>query len=1269
MTDVEDFTRKLKEAKRKRGLARTQVTKLYNKVTNESSSWNFQQASMNLMKTKNLHVSITTMDAEIMDLEIKLGVEDRALSEDADDSERYTDCLLTIVSILETPTPPPSTGENFSNQNANNSYRQSKSLRLPPIELPTYANKKCENIMRFFQIFDAIIEKQTDLSEHQQYLLLRGQLADAPKILVDTLDFELHTYAKAKEALLDAFDSTEKSKSEIIESMATLSLKPEEEPYRFIGEVRTIMSAIKSLKIEVHDILRFFFWKGLNRQFQTHLTHITNKSLPSLDECNQNIFEAANRYNDEISSLKLESNFSKLRNKPYSKESTFSKESTAMAVNVDTNRRVFCPLCKADGKKSDHYLSKCPNYETGKKKCDKLRILRACIRCGFSTHESKVCSYVLKSKCRHCNGDHMSFLCFKPPKVFQANAALVGESTEADCSEGSSVQNANCIVTYNSGQGSSLVLPTFTGEIKSNENHDYAPLRIFKDGGSQASLVCASIAARYKLPVVKDNVPLSIHGFNSTKRINTKIVRTTLKFGEKVFNKDMLCVDNIRTKFGVEGLGKVVSGFQERGYEIADKDYSSETGGVVENIDMILGTDCDHMVPLEYCVFGPESNLDSSSCFIETPLGIVFSGSIEKMIENLPFLPSKLININVHTASVSYPLDALEADLQVTLPNPVCSAGPEVSDGVSCAQATAELPSGPTGLDAKIQSNPVISIERYSSLDFSIRVAAKVIYFVDKLKAKREKHWLPSENPIKVRESFEKARFHLISSCQQQSYKEVFDFLISPSKHLKDIPPLITKFNLYRDKNNLLRIRSKFQADQTVNPILLPKSSALTTLIVREVHGKMNHVGLFSVLRELRKNFWIESSLSAVKKVLKSCVICRRIHERPIKLNQNSYRPFRASPPQKCFKSVFIDHIGPFQAKINGERTKVWFLIVSCLFSRAINLKICRKLDVHEFLRALQLHTHEFGMFQDCLSDLGSSFRAGANSTKAFLSDPETQVFLASNGIREVSFEHYAKGNSSLGSLVESAVKQTKFMMQKAIGQKVLDYFSLEFLVSQAVSLINKRPVAFKEQLGSLTLSEVPTCITPEMLLYGSECPTVNLIPSLQPVEEEYTPNRTPDLSEEYVKLRESRSKLISTYHSDFLVNLISQAVDKPGRYTPVVHKAVSVGDVVLLVDPHLKQYRYPMGRVLRVETNSLGESTSATIRMANTKEEVYRHTSSIILLIPHENLTVSTVGEDLSSKTVPRGGVGEPTERIRPPSRTAAIKAKERLKALQGDA
>ena len=60
--------------------------------------------------------------------------------------------------------------------------------------------------------------------------------------------------------------------------------------------MRSVMSAIKSLKITVDDIVQYFVWSGLNSFFQTQLTGITNKSKPSLDDINTNIFEATNRY-------------------------------------------------------------------------------------------------------------------------------------------------------------------------------------------------------------------------------------------------------------------------------------------------------------------------------------------------------------------------------------------------------------------------------------------------------------------------------------------------------------------------------------------------------------------------------------------------------------------------------------------------------------------------------------------------------------------------------------------------------------------------------------------------------------------------------------------------------------------------------------------------------------------------------------------------------------------------------------------------------------
>ena len=225
----------------------------------------------------------------------------------------------------------------------------------------------------------------------------------------------------------------------------------------------------------------------------------------------------------------------------------------------------------------------------------------------------------------------------------------------------------------------------------------------------------------------------------------------------------------------------------------------------------------------------------------------------------------------------------------------------------------------------------------------------------------------------------------------------------------------------------------------------------------------------------------------------------------------------------------------------------------------------------------------------------------------------------------------------------------------------VLDYFDFEALVSEAVSLVNKRPVSFREDLSSLEIDELPQSITPEMLLRGYDSPTVNIIPQLQPVDEEWQPDSS-SLSSTYDKLRRVRENMIKNYHEDFMVKLISQAVDKPSLYKPVLHKKIKIGDIVLLVEKHLKQYQYPTGRVLSVEYNDLGESTSAKIIKGDTREIVYRHVTSLILFIPGENCAKPS---DDSAQIDPTPSPPTGGNDIRRPrsTRIAAIKANKQLK------
>ncbi|XP_068206256.1 uncharacterized protein [Palaemon carinicauda] len=374
----------------------------------------------------------------------------------------------------------------------------------------------------------------------------------------------------------------------------------------------------------------------------------------------------------------------------------------------------------------------------------------------------------------------------------------------------------------------------------------------------------------------------------------------------------------------------------------------------------------------------------------------------------------------------------------------------------------------------------------------------------------------------------------------------------------------------------------------------------------------------------------------ALKKVLRECITCRRLNERPIKANQSAYRDCRSNPPPIPYRYIFIDYIGPYTVIWNGERKKIWLLCVTCLWSRAINLKICLSVDTRDFLKAFQLHIYEFGIPEFCISDLGSQLTAGSRIIGTFLNDFETHAFFEENDIKPLKFEHYAKGNSSLGSLVGSCVKMVKKLIFSSIKNTVLDYQDFYFLICQTVHLINKRPIAFKDSLRDACIDNVENPKTPECLLKGYDLVSVNIIPELQNSSSDDT-NWVPgssaidDVKDNYYKLRQARNRLVEAYHSEFLATHINQAVDKRNRYRPVNHKTLAVGDIVLLKEDASKPSTYPLGIVKNTEVNHLGEVKAARVLKGKSREVVYRTTDSLILLLPKEGFhTVVEVETEL---------------------------------------
>src|SRR5678816_211130 len=89
------------------------------------------------------------------------------------------------------------------------------------------------------------------------------------------------------------------------------------------------------------------------------------------------------------------------------------------------------------------------------------------------------------------------------------------------------------------------------------------------------------------------------------------------------------------------------------------------------------------------------------------------------------------------------------------------------------------------------------------------------------------------------------------------------------------------------------------------NPILLHKNHSLTDIIIKELHVKMKHTGVYKLLAIIRKEFYIPTAYSVVKKNIKNCIKCKLMYGRTIKINQNHYKDYRINPSQIPFREIF----------------------------------------------------------------------------------------------------------------------------------------------------------------------------------------------------------------------------------------------------------------------------------------------------------------------------------------------------------------------------
>ena len=161
---------------------------------------------------------------------------------------------------------------------------------------------------------------------------------------------------------------------------------------------------------------------------------------------------------------------------------------------------------------------------------------------------------------------------------------------------------------------------------------------------------------------------------------------------------------------------------------------------------------------------------------------------------------------------------------------------------------------------------------RCSSFSKLVSVHSFVLKFIQKLKSRLNSK--RDEGKVSVLSDYDcriESYKNIIRQNQRKWFTDIFEYFEKNSLK-SEIPKFVSRMNVYLDSDYLLRVKGKFdrtnaKGDKLNFPILLFKDSTLTDLIINDCHLKLNHSGVYSMLQQLRKEFWICHYFSKVKKV------------------------------------------------------------------------------------------------------------------------------------------------------------------------------------------------------------------------------------------------------------------------------------------------------------------------------------------------------------------------------------------------------------------
>ena len=114
------------------------------------------------------------------------------------------------------------------------------------------------------------------------------------------------------------------------------------------------------------------------------------------------------------------------------------------------------------------------------------------------------------------------------------------------------------------------------------------------------------------------------------------------------------------------------------------------------------------------------------------------------------------------------------------------------------------------------------------------------------------------------------------------------------------------------------------------------------------------HSGVSQTLTLLRESYWVLKGRQLTCKVIRSCVVCRRIEGPPYTSGPSPDLPAKRVSEDPPFSYTGVDFAGPLYVNSSlGHSEKAYVCLFTCASTRAVHLEMTHDISVEGFLLAL----------------------------------------------------------------------------------------------------------------------------------------------------------------------------------------------------------------------------------------------------------------------------------------------------------------------------